>query len=71
MFNHVPSQKLETLEVPLKKYSIILFSGLECSNGLGNNNLHPLTSTCQEVVLLLYHQLLGLQLLGQNLDFLL
>ena len=64
MFNHIPSEKFETLEVLLKQYSVILFSGLESSDGLGYSDLHPLASTCQEVVLLLHHQLLGLQLLS-------
>ena len=42
MFDHVPSEKFKTLEVPLKQYNVILFRGLESSDDLGNVNFHPL-----------------------------
>ena len=45
MFDHVPSEKFKTLKVPLKQYSVILFRGLESSDGLGNSNFHPLADT--------------------------
>ena len=64
MLYQLSPQQLKPFKIPLKQNGIILVGSLESVDGLSHDILHPLASWSKKVVLLLYQQLLRIQLLS-------